>query len=581
MWGTARATARSRSTAASVAAARRRGARRARRPAGAARRLGWAAALVSMPHHSGLRLNDGVCDDRGRFWVGSMRIDETPHEAALYRYDGGELVTVLTGVSLSNGIGWSPDRTLMYYVDSPTQRIDVFDYAARRRTGGRSSRSTLPRGRRTASRSTTTAVSGSRCGAAPPSAATTLRAARRDDRGRGRAGYRELLRRPGRAHDVHHTAAPDGRVYVFDAGRLGTGGVAVPAARRPPTPSRRGAVAGEDADVGGSGGGRPSASRAASSSSASSTSNVPRVDVDRDHVSVPHGGERPAPRRLRRDVPDHQPAGRAREAPVGDERDRLAEPRADDGRRDAEHLAHPGPAGRALVPDTSTSPACTPPSAPRRRTPPRSRRRAPGRRWRAPRCARELDDAPVRREVAAQACRAPRGLIRRADAGRRPPRPARAPRSRRRERPPVDRRRSPSTSPPRISSRDERRRAPGAMEVLGGAAARRREACDHRHALARPPSSSSSVSSTPASRAIASRCRIPFVEPPVATMPAIAFSSAVRPRNARAEAPRERDGEPPARAAAAPFVRRSSAGACRRRGRRCRGSRARPPSCSP
>jgi sugar lactone lactonase YvrE len=89
---------------------------------------GGLSDLVSMPHGSDLRLNDGVCDDLGRFWVGSMRIDEAPDAAALYRYDGSELVAVLTGVSLSNGIGWSPDRTLMYYVDSPTQRIDVFDY---------------------------------------------------------------------------------------------------------------------------------------------------------------------------------------------------------------------------------------------------------------------------------------------------------------------------------------------------------------------------------------------------------------------------------------------------------------------
>jgi sugar lactone lactonase YvrE len=92
--------------------------------------------LTPIPHSSELRLNDGVCDDQGRFWVGSMRLDEAPDEAALFRYDGSELVTVLTGVSLSNGIAWSPDRTLMYYVDSPTQRIDVFDYdgdAANRR----------------------------------------------------------------------------------------------------------------------------------------------------------------------------------------------------------------------------------------------------------------------------------------------------------------------------------------------------------------------------------------------------------------------------------------------------------------
>ena len=80
------------------------------------------------PHGPELRMNDGACDPEGRFWVGSMRLDEGPGDAALYRYDGGELVTVLTGISLSNGIGWSPDASLMYYVDSPTQRIDVFDY---------------------------------------------------------------------------------------------------------------------------------------------------------------------------------------------------------------------------------------------------------------------------------------------------------------------------------------------------------------------------------------------------------------------------------------------------------------------
>jgi sugar lactone lactonase YvrE len=83
---------------------------------------------VKIPHGDEFRLNDGVCDDRGRFWVGGMRLDEGRDQSALYRYDGLELVTVLTGISLSNGIGWSPDRALMYYVDSPTRRIDVFDY---------------------------------------------------------------------------------------------------------------------------------------------------------------------------------------------------------------------------------------------------------------------------------------------------------------------------------------------------------------------------------------------------------------------------------------------------------------------
>ena len=59
----------------------------------------------------------------------------------------------------------------------------------------------------------------------------------------------------------------------------------------------------------------------------------------------------PPLRRLGRDVADHQAAGRAGEAAVGDHRDALAEALADDRRRHLEHLAHAGAAGRALVAD--------------------------------------------------------------------------------------------------------------------------------------------------------------------------------------------------------------------------------------
>jgi sugar lactone lactonase YvrE len=95
------------------------------------------ATLARIPHSDELRLNDGACDPEGRFWVGSMRLDETKQrDGALYRFDG-ELVQVLDGVSLSNGIAWSPDASRMYYVDTLSRRIDVFDYdgeIANRRT---------------------------------------------------------------------------------------------------------------------------------------------------------------------------------------------------------------------------------------------------------------------------------------------------------------------------------------------------------------------------------------------------------------------------------------------------------------
>lgn len=86
--------------------------------------------LARIPHRRpGMRTNDGVCDPAGRFWVGSMTYDESPGSAALYRFEpGGRLETVLEGVGLSNGIGWSPDSRLMYYVDTLTGRVDVLDF---------------------------------------------------------------------------------------------------------------------------------------------------------------------------------------------------------------------------------------------------------------------------------------------------------------------------------------------------------------------------------------------------------------------------------------------------------------------
>jgi sugar lactone lactonase YvrE len=86
--------------------------------------------LVDVPHgRPGMRCNDGACDPAGRFWIGAMTLDKAPGAAALYRYDpDGALHTVLTGITLSNGLGWDPAGRLMYYIDSPTQRVDVLDY---------------------------------------------------------------------------------------------------------------------------------------------------------------------------------------------------------------------------------------------------------------------------------------------------------------------------------------------------------------------------------------------------------------------------------------------------------------------
>ena len=79
----------------------------------------------------GNRMNDGACDRAGRFFAGTMAEDESPGAGALYRLGPDHVVTpVLAGVGISNGIGWSLDELRMYYVDSLTCRVDVFDYDA-------------------------------------------------------------------------------------------------------------------------------------------------------------------------------------------------------------------------------------------------------------------------------------------------------------------------------------------------------------------------------------------------------------------------------------------------------------------
>jgi sugar lactone lactonase YvrE len=58
-----------------------------------------------------------------------MAEDEQPFAGSLYRVDPDLALTrVLEGTTISNGLGWSPDGRRMYFVDSPTRRVDVFDF---------------------------------------------------------------------------------------------------------------------------------------------------------------------------------------------------------------------------------------------------------------------------------------------------------------------------------------------------------------------------------------------------------------------------------------------------------------------
>ena len=90
---------------------------------------GQLTCLANPLARPGLRFNDGKCDPAGRFWVGTFDLAHIEGGGTLYRYDpDGGLHVMLTGITNSNGIAWSLDRTTMYYIDTPTFTVQAFDY---------------------------------------------------------------------------------------------------------------------------------------------------------------------------------------------------------------------------------------------------------------------------------------------------------------------------------------------------------------------------------------------------------------------------------------------------------------------
>ncbi len=77
----------------------------------------------------GTRMNDGACDPQGRFWAGTIADDHHEGGGALYRLNRhGRTDLILEGLTIANGVGWSPDGTTMYLVDSGPRVVHAFDF---------------------------------------------------------------------------------------------------------------------------------------------------------------------------------------------------------------------------------------------------------------------------------------------------------------------------------------------------------------------------------------------------------------------------------------------------------------------
>lgn len=83
---------------------------------------------AGVPDPDRRRVNDGKTDRRGRVWFGTMHDAETEASSRLYRLGDQGPVSVLDGITTSNGLGWSPAGDTFYYTDSMARTIWAFDH---------------------------------------------------------------------------------------------------------------------------------------------------------------------------------------------------------------------------------------------------------------------------------------------------------------------------------------------------------------------------------------------------------------------------------------------------------------------
>jgi len=79
------------------------------------------------------RFNDGKCDPQGRFWAGTMSLNEEPNAGSLYAFENNIVQKKIENVTISNGLAWSIDHKTMYYIDTPT--FEVVAYKFEKKTG--------------------------------------------------------------------------------------------------------------------------------------------------------------------------------------------------------------------------------------------------------------------------------------------------------------------------------------------------------------------------------------------------------------------------------------------------------------
>ncbi|UWX55232.1 SMP-30/gluconolactonase/LRE family protein [Maribacter litopenaei] len=91
------------------------------------------SGAITYVHHpekgiTGNRFNDGTCDPAGRFWIGSMALSEETGAGSVYMFEKGKSSKKIDHTTISNGLAWNADHTLLYFIDTPTKSVVAYDY---------------------------------------------------------------------------------------------------------------------------------------------------------------------------------------------------------------------------------------------------------------------------------------------------------------------------------------------------------------------------------------------------------------------------------------------------------------------
>lgn len=79
-------------------------------------------------HLAGNRFNDGRVDRQGRFWAGTMAEQDSDAQGSLYCLSQRECNKVFSGIGIPNSLCWSPDGSKLYFADSTTHAINVYEF---------------------------------------------------------------------------------------------------------------------------------------------------------------------------------------------------------------------------------------------------------------------------------------------------------------------------------------------------------------------------------------------------------------------------------------------------------------------